>query len=200
MHGIRESNKRDISWDAKPPKNLRPNYRKGEFMLDIAIKYKDTLTQKMLSTAFVEKYKFYNYGSYYSEFEVEKIMGWTLQQGVSVKDGEVLGYFSIGINRDSGKIDSLSAINFSDNKITFGTDLFNFIKKVFSREDINKMAFTVIVGNPIEKTYDKLVNKYGGRIVGVREKDVRLFDGKLYDIKMYEIMKENFLKKKVQNV
>jgi hypothetical protein len=58
------------------------------------------------------------------------------------------------------------------------------------------MRFGVIVGNPIEKTYDKLIEKYGGKICGYAKEDIKLFDGKLYDLKNYEIMREDYIKAK----
>lgn len=43
-------------------------------------------------------------------------------------------------------------------------------------------TFRVVIGNHIEKMYDKYIEKYGGRIIGVRKDEVRLIDGKLYEI------------------
>jgi hypothetical protein len=54
------------------------------------------------------------------------------------------------------------------------------------------LSFDAIIENPIEKTYDKLVLKYGGKIVGIREKEINLVDGKYYDIKEYEILAEKY--------
>ena len=59
-----------------------------------------------------------------------------------------------------------------------------------------KLNFSVVVGNPIEKSYDKLIKRYGGRIVGTREKETTLVDGNLYDVKMYELFREDYLKSK----
>ena len=66
---------------------------------------------------------------------------------------------------------------------------------MFKRYGFQKLNFTVTVGNPIEKTYDKLVNRYGGRVVGVRRMDVKLMDGKLYDVKEYEILASDYFNK-----
>ena len=43
--------------------------------------------------------------------------------------------------------------------------------------------------------YDKYIEKYGGRIVGIFKEDVRLYDGEYYDHKYYEIFREEFIKK-----
>ena len=59
---------------------------------------------------------------------------------------------------------------------------------------MRKLEFTVVVGNPIEKTYDKLIKKYGGNIVGVKHKNCKLIDNKYYDEKIYEIFREDYIK------
>jgi len=164
-------------------------------MLDLAINHEDTLKKKMVSIMFDEKYKFFNDNSHYSEFKVDKEnIGWNNYECVSVLNGEVLGYFRVRIDVDCGYYKSLVIVNFSDNKIVFGKDLVAFLNKIFSREDMYKLCFSVVVGNPIEKTYDKFVSKYGGSIVGKFKKHAKLFDGKLYDMKSYEIFREDFIK------
>jgi RimJ/RimL family protein N-acetyltransferase len=67
-----------------------------------------------------------------------------------------------------------------------------FITDLFNKNGFNKINFCVAIGNPAEKMYDKIVRKYGGKIVGIFKNDVRLWDGKIYDTKHYEILKEEF--------
>ena len=166
-------------------------------MLDLAINHEDALKKKIASTMYNEKYKFFNFNSYYDKFELKTSnIGWSSLQCVSVVDGEVIGYMYVSINQECNYFDSIGIINFSDNKIVFGRDLYEFFDRIFSREDMFKLCFKVAVGNPIEPTYDKFINKYGGRIVGTYKNHIKLFDGKLYDMKMYEITREQYLKNK----
>ena len=50
----------------------------------------------------------------------------------------------------------------------------------------------MVIGNPIEKSYDKMVKKYGGRIIGTYKEDVKLIDGEYYDKKLYEILSSEY--------
>ena len=50
------------------------------------------------------------------------------------------------------------------------------------------------MGNPIEKMYDKYINKYGGRIIGINKQSTKLQDENYYDVKYYEIFREDYLK------
>lgn len=162
-------------------------------MIDIAQKYSDELKLLFLNTAYDEKYMFYN-GSWVSEYK-PSTDNWNNYEFVSIdSDNKVIGYISYGIKRDTYSVDGLRIINFSDNKITFGKDVIKVIQDIFMKYSFRKLSFAVFVGNPIEKTYDKLIKKYGGRIIGIKEKDEKLLDGKLYDFKMYEIFRDEFIK------
>lgn len=72
----------------------------------------------------------------------------------------------------------------------------NALRDIFEKFHFRKLDFTVVIGNPIESTYDRMVEKYGGRIVGIQKKQVRLIDGQLYDKKLYEILAEDYFKKR----
>jgi len=95
--------------------------------------------------------------------------------------------------RSSDKVSSLGIINFYDKNLTFSRDLYKFLKDLFEKYNFRKIEFNVVIGNPIEKMYDKYIDKYGGSIVGIRKESTRLQDGKYYDVKIYEIFRENYL-------
>lgn len=165
-------------------------------MLDLAIKYQDKLKELFASIVFEDKYKWYTACSYYDEYKPDNST-WNRHEFVSMdKDKNILGYIKYGICRDDRNCHSLQIINFSDNKVVFGRDVIKCLDGVFSNFQFNKLSFCVVVGNPIERSYDRLVKKYGGRIVGTKVKDCMLMDGNYYDIKLYEILKEDYLGRK----
>jgi hypothetical protein len=104
----------------------------------------------------------------------------------------VIGYIEYNISRTSNSISSLSIINFTDDKVTFAMDLKHVLTDIFEKYKFRKINFSVIIGNPIEKSYDKMVKKYGGRIVGTYKDDVVLIDGEYYDRKTYEILASDY--------
>ncbi len=161
-------------------------------MVDVAIKYADELKEKMHDIWFDEKYKYWNCSTYYSDVEISSET-WDHHQFVSVLDDEVIGYICYEVNRIANYCSGLGAMNFTDNKMTFGRDLGRVLMDIFEKFQFNKLKFSVVIGNPIEKTYDKMIHRYGGRIIGVFKEDTRLVDGKLYDIKVYEILRSEYL-------
>lgn len=162
-------------------------------MIDLAINHEEELKKKYQMTWFNEKYKYY-YSSYgFSNFTVDDNT-YTRHQFVSLnKEGEVLGYIGYCTDRERNIADGLNIINFSEDKITFGMDVGTAIMDIFTKFHFRKLSFYVIVGNPIEKTYDKMVSRYNGRIVGIKKDEVQLFDGKYYDMKLYEILENDFI-------
>lgn len=165
-------------------------------MVSLAVKYQEKLKGLFTTTIFDEKYMFYNGCSYYDEYKSADTT-WNKHEFVSIDSkGNVLGYIKYSIDRDSRNCNNLQIVNFSDNRITFGIDTMTILDEIFTKFKFNKLSYCVVVGNPIEKTYDKLTSKYGGRIVGFKESDVMLMDGKYYDMKMYEILKDNYKKRR----
>lgn len=161
-------------------------------MLDIAQKYEQQLKLKFADIAYDMKYKFVHEG--YSEEYKPQSSTWNKHEFVSILEGEVIGYISYYINRNDYSVSGLYATNFSDSKGAFGMDLGRAIINVFTKYNFRKLKFGVFVGNPIEGTYDKMVDKYGGRIIGIEKEASRLLDGRFYDSKTYEIFREDFLR------
>lgn len=55
---------------------------------------------------------------------------------------------------------------------------------------------------PAEKHYDRLIERVGGRIVGVYKNDI-FINGEFYDKKLYELTRDEYMKfknKKMQGV
>ena len=164
-------------------------------MLDAAIKHKEDLQNQFRNIWFQDKYKFWNYTNYYGERNIEEST-WNVHQFVSLDSQEnVIGYIGYSIDRTSDCVHGLNIINFTENKIIFGLDAGKALKDIFEKFGFRKLIFSVVVGNPIEHTYDQMIKKYGGRIVGTYEKQARLTDGKLYDEKMYEVIAENYFER-----
>ena len=164
-------------------------------MLDNARKYTAEVKAKFMDVWYDEKYKYY-FCDWHNAHEMDD-NDWTHMYFVSMdKDGNVLGYISYSIERVSGYAHRFGVINFSDDKITFGMDLRQVIDDIFCKFNLQRMEFDVVCGNPVEKSYDKMVAKHGGRVIGVKRRATTLMDNKLYDSKSYEILREDYLKSK----
>ena len=107
-----------------------------------------------------------------------------------------IGLISYEIDRVYEIANNFGAINFTNNKILFGRDLIQIIDDIFCKFNIRKMEFSCIVGNPIERSYDRMIKKFGGNIVGIRHQRCKLHDNKFYDDKLYELFREDYLKSK----
>ena len=162
-------------------------------MIRPAILYVEELKKKYTETWYSDKYKYYHLGGWNNMIQIDD-NDWNKHQFVSVnKKDEVIGYISYNVDRTSNSCDGFGAINFTNDVINFGKDLATVLDNIFTKFNFHKLVFCVVIGNPAEKQYDKLIEKYNGRIVGIYKEDVKLFDGKYYDKKMYEIMRKDYL-------
>ena len=166
-------------------------------MIKAAYLYRDEINKKMAEIAFNPKYMFYNFGTcWYFDYKISD-NSWEKMQFVSLDSRNcVLGYLCANVDRDSDKISNLGIINFQNTNLTFSHDLRDFLTSLFDKFNYRKIEFNVIIGNPIEQSYDRVIAKYGGRIVGIRKESVKLMDNQYHDEKMYEIFRSEYKKAK----
>ena len=164
-------------------------------MLDLANKYEENLQLLFANIAFDDKYKFLSGSSYRDKYKTSDST-WAKHEFVSIHNKEIIGYLSYSIDRDSNAAWGMQIVNFEQPNIIFAKDLKKFLTDIFEKFKFRKLKFAVYVGNPIEKSYDKMCTKYGGRIVGIYKENDKLIDGNYYDCKMYEIMRVDYLDRK----
>jgi hypothetical protein len=170
-------------------------------MLEYAKKHEDKLKALFLDVAFDPFYQFENCNVYVDTFELPKDT-WNSNHFASVYNNEILGMIGYQIKRQDDAVYGMHIIHFGGpdalHRYIFGKDVITAIKDIFEKYRFNKLNFSVVIGNPVEKTYDKLVKRYNGRIVGIREQETRLIDGQLYDMKEYEILASRYFNKRIR--
>lgn len=167
-------------------------------MLDVAIRHEAELVDLFRSVWFKDRYKYWTCSNFNEDYKVNTST-WVNHEFVSIRNGRVIGYIGYSIDRaDLDSAYALNIINFEERpSVTFARDLGNALTDIFEKYKLRKLSFSVVIGNPIEKSYDKMCNMYGGRIVGVKKKHVRLIDGELYDEKLYEVLREDYERRKL---
>ena len=165
-------------------------------MLDIAGKYENELKLLFTNITFDEKYKYLDASSY-RDIYTSTTSTWSKHEFVSIYNNKIIGYMKYSIDRDSNIAHAMRVVNF-DNKcnIIFSKDLRKFLTDIFEKFQFRKLVFSVIIGNPVEKSYDKICEKHGGRIIGIKKENCKLIDGNYYDIKIYEILRSDYIKNK----
>ena len=162
----------------------------------MAFPLKDKLQKEYEKIVGNEFYKYYNPATWWNfNLKIED-SSWSGIDYVSVDGNEnIIGYMRAEISRNDNKVSSLAILNFKNkSNITYSKDLYQFLTELFTKYCFRKIEFSVVVGNPIEKMYDKYIQKYGGKIVGKYSEYVTLQDGNCCDFKLYEIFRTEFLK------
>ena len=165
-------------------------------MIDVAQKYKTELAALFLENWGNERLKYWNTIGYNRTLPELPENDWCSRHFVIKNNEKIIGYVSYEMSIRPNSVHTLEAVNFSnkpEDKSVFGIGLFKILKDVFDLHKANKINFCVTVGNPIEPSYDRLIAKFGGRIVGIYKEDARLVDGEMYDLKAYEILRSEYL-------
>lgn len=163
-------------------------------MLKNAYLYEETIKEMMMEVWYDEKYQYYFMGSYHDVHRMSEDGDWNQRQFASVNHkGKVIGLISYSIQHETRRATTFGAINFTDDIATFGYDMYQAIDDIFCKFNLNSMDFCVVCGNPAEKSYDRMIEMFGGRIVGVYNQNAVDMKGNLCDSKMYEIMREDYL-------
>ena len=133
----------------------------------------------------------------YHDFEITIATStWSKIQMVSLSpSGELLGYLAAFIDRDTYTVDNIAAANFAgEGHPVFARDLYRFLRSLFEDHRFEKIKFSSSVENPANRIYTRLIDRYGGREVGVFRNDARLPDGRLTDVVHYELLRKDYLK------
>jgi hypothetical protein len=169
-------------------------------MLEYAKKYEGRLQEMLYDTAFDPFYKWQT-ATYIEKFSMPDNT-YNGNHFVSLYRGEILGLIDYVIRRAENAVWGLGILHFGGERApygyTFGKDVMTALKDIFETYHFNKLNYSVVIGNPIEKTYDKLTERYNGRVVGVRRQQSRLMDGMLYDLKEYELLARDYFSRKIQ--
>lgn len=170
-------------------------------MLDFAYYHQPELQEALKRSHTDRKFQYWRTGIHHDYVINVAEDSWSQLQMVSVKDNKVLGYFACSFQRDTKAAFGVQAVNFSHkNDIVFSRDFFAFIDNLFEVYACNKIDFKVLVGNPIERSYDRFIARHNGRVVGYYKDEFSLLDGSLHDAKIYEIMREDYTAKRKKKV
>lgn len=164
-------------------------------MLEPAQKHEGRIRAAYLDVMYDEEFMYEDPSVYRDVYEV-KDSTWQAHNFASLNSkGELVGYMGYRINRESNCAYALTAINFQKGKFSpvFGRDLIQLIRDIFLKFNFRIMRFSVIVGNPAERMYDRYIERIGGRIIGTFTDECRLIDGKLYSMKYYEVKRDDFI-------
>lgn len=159
-------------------------------MLKPAHLYQEQLKQRMLNTWYDPEYQwYYDANPYIPEFPDYPD---NYRQFVSVdKNDNVIGYFSYKFNPATRRAFNFGIINFTEDKLTFGKDLKSFIEDIFWKYGLSFIEFFAFVENPAIDMYNKFIQTYGGRKVGMLRQAAMTQDGNPHDVFLFEIARSD---------
>ena len=157
--------------------------------------YEEQIKRKMWEIWYDEKYQYYFGGNWRSDLSLADNNSDYLKRAFAVLNNrdELIGYISYSVDNELRIAQWFGAVNFSDDKLTFGKALRQVIEDCFLKFGMEVVEWCAICGNPIERSYDRMCKRLGGRIVGTRHKRAKDMAGNVHDDKLYEILREDYL-------
>lgn len=154
--------------------------------------YEEHIRRKMWEIWYEERYQYYFGGGVRYDFSLgdnnEKRAFAVLNDS-----NELLGVILYHVDEELRVAYSFGAVNFSNDKVAFGKAIRMVIQDCFLKFGMRVVEWNVICGNPIEKSYDRMCEKLGGHIIGVRHGRAIDMAGNVHDDKSYEILRDDFL-------
>lgn len=155
----------------------------------------DEVNKLLKSTFYIPKYKYLHSQGYFEPLDIV-LRNWNNQGFIFCDENDnIIGTISFSISRPTNELNIYTLALFTEEykyKKFIYNELVKWFDKVLSESYYNKISFGVVVGNHIEKAYDKITKRYNGKVVGIHENECILNDGKYYDLKRYEIINTNF--------
>lgn len=162
-------------------------------MLKNALLYKEILQKKFQETWYNPAYKFYSGGTGNNNLLIPDNCYENHCFASVDSNDNVLGYIAYHVDYAAMSCCNFGAISFDLGNLVFTKDLLQSIDDIFVKYGMNRIDFWAFVDNPIVPTYQKLVEKYGGRIVGILEDTAKLMDGQLHSSIIFELKADSYL-------
>lgn len=162
-------------------------------MLKNALLYKDELLKKYSNIMYDLDYQFYGGGN---GLHLPLLPDNTYENHnfVSVDENDnVIGYISYHVDYAAMSCCNFGIMSFDRGNRNFTKDVFKAIDDIFTKYHMNRLDFWCFIDNPIRPTYQKLVEKYGGRVVGTLTDTAKLLDGELHSSIIFELTAEAYL-------
>lgn len=162
-------------------------------MLKNALLYKDEIMRKYQDVMYDLRYQYYCGGSGHNQPLIPE-NNFERHTFASVdEEGNVIGFISYNVDYAAMSCCNFGACSFDIGNRNFTKDLFIAIDEIFTKYHMNRLDFWCFIDNPVRPTYQKLIEKYGGRVVGTMTDTAKLQDGELHSSIIFELTAEEYL-------
>lgn len=149
-----------------------------------AILYKDIITQEMNKKLYTEDW-FYYRETDTTPFSFPESKNGRVDWAFLDNHDRVVGYLCYYVDLIINSVNNFGLMGFVPNSVYIGAGLHLIMEKLVSQ--YHRIEWGMIGGNPIERHYDKFVQKYHGRKIELRD-TVKDFNGKYRNSYIYEII------------
>lgn len=173
-------------------------------MLALAYDYQDDVEKLYSKLLAQDRFKWTSTSPILDRPDWEKLrsLNYEEQMYISLRNdtdnsATIMGIISYSIDHWRQAISGFTCVRVGENEKNnngsiFMKDMLCAIHLAFYRYHFRKMSWSVIIGNPAEKSWDKFCNLSGGRIIGISKDDAFTADHVFRDVKHYELFAKDF--------
>lgn len=118
---------------------------------------------------------------------VEEPSRYTFQYAIVDKDEKLIGYVAYEIDWYSSHAYNFGLMSFDRGNPLIGKEVFEIMNNLINKLRIHRIAWYMVSGNPVERSYDRFCNKYNGRKIVLKD-TFRDRMGNYHDSVAYEII------------
>lgn len=151
--------------------------------------YRDQLQQKLISTWYDPRYKYYYDSSGKNEQTIPDNCYYQRHFASVDKYGNVIGYICYTYDDYSSYAKWFGIMCFEGSCcFEFIADVIRVVDDIFEKFNLNRIEFDCFSDNPALESYRRFIRKYGGEEVARFRKTVKLQDGTWQDSIKFEIL------------
>lgn len=154
-------------------------------MIDYALAHKDELS-KLLARFNCSPDAIYSQPYIFIDTTEIVENTWHKLQLVAIHAGQIKGFMSASIARETLCIEQVAVCKFCDgHELELAADIARIFK--FLQQHFRWLRWSVISGAPTEPVYARICREFGGAIVGRYSESARLRDGRLADTIYFQV-------------
>ena len=164
-------------------------------MLVPAMLYKEQIIQNFRERYYSDDMMFYTgtLSDYLPNIQ-DEAEGGRRQYAIVNSQGQLLGYFGYYINWYNECAYGFGVMSFSKGNPIIGRDVLKELNKLIYEYKLHRIEWRMIGGNPIEKSYDKICQKFNGT-KHILTDVIKDNCGKYHNDIIYEILRNKEFKK-----
>lgn len=156
-------------------------------MLKPAVLYKSEIEQRSKAMFYTMDYFYYIGDISCGPIEIPDSPDSGLYQFASIdENGDLIGFIGFRVDLYAHSVYNFGLLSFDKGNLILARDLDTILHELLRNPTVHRLEWRVVVGNPVEKTYERFCKKHNGNVATLH-KICRDMMGEYHDLKIFEV-------------